>query len=95
MYITGFHAKVNGATLWATTATVKIQDTNSSAVDFVTMAVAALTANAFVGPTTTNVTAEPAFSLGTGGTAAKGLQIKGNANGTGSNLVVTVTGFIK
>lgn len=95
VYVTGFSAKVNGATLWGTTATVKIQDTNGTPVDFATLAVAGLTANAFLGPYTANVTAEAAFSTFTGGTAAKGLQLKGNANGTGSPLVVTVTGIIK
>lgn len=93
VYVTGVRMKVNGATLWATTATVKVQDT--SAVDFVTTTVAALTANAYVSETSANVTAENAMALGTGGTATKGLQIKGDANGTGSNLVVTVFGVIK
>lgn len=92
-FVVDFNARVNGATLWATTANVKIQDT--SAVDFVTMAVAALTGNARVYKSTANVTVENAMSLGTGGTAAKGLQLKGDANGTGSDLVVTVIGFYK
>lgn len=95
VYITGFHAKVSGATNWATTATVKIQDTNSSAVDYITMAVAALTGNAEVRPGVTNITSENAYLLGTGGTAAKGIQLKGNANGTGSDLVVTIYGQIR
>lgn len=95
VYVTGFHAKVNGATEWATTATVKIQDSNGTPVEFATMAVAALTANALVFPATANITPAAAFTLGTGGTAAKGLVLKGDANGTGSDLVVTVTGFIK
>ena len=94
-YVTGFIARVNGATNWATTATVKIQDTNSSAVDFATMAVAALTGNTTVYPHTSNITVEDAWRLGTGGTSDKGLQLKGDANGTGSNLVVTVFGFFK
>lgn len=95
VYVTGFVGKVNGATLWATTASVKIQDSNGTPVDYFTMLVAALTANAEVRPGTTNVTSEAAYNLGTGGTAAKGLRLKGNANGTGSSLVVTVTGYIK
>lgn len=95
IYVTGFHAKVNGATEWATTATVKIQDTNGTPVEFATMAVAALTANALVFPMTSNITPAAAFTLGTGGTVAKGLVLKGDANGTGSDLVVTVYGFIK
>jgi hypothetical protein len=95
VYLQGFIAKVDGGTNWATTATVKIQDTNGTPVDFVTMAVAALTGNAVVTTGTTNITAEDAFSEGSGGTAAKGLQLKGNANGTGSDLKVTVWGVIK
>lgn len=95
IYLQGFIAKVNGGTLWATTATVKIQDNNGTPVDFVTIAVAALTGNAVVIPATANVTLEDAYAIGTGGTAGKGLQLKGNANGTGSDLKVTVWGVIK
>ena len=94
VYLLGFVAEVAGGTNWATTATVKIQDTNGTPVDFVTMAVAALTGNAIVYPGTANITSEAAFKNGTGGTAAKGLQLKGDANGTGSNLVVTAWGVI-
>lgn len=94
-YLTDCHAKVNGATNWATTATVKVQDTNGAPVDFVTMAVAALTGNSFVGKFTSNITAEAALARNTGGTAGKGLQLKGDANGTGSDLVVTVVGYLK
>jgi len=94
-YLQNFIARVNGATAWATTTTVKIQDTNSSAIDFVTFAVAALTANARLVPGTADATLEDAFCLGTGGTAAKGLQLKGNANGTGSDLVVIATIVVK
>lgn len=93
VYITSFGGKVNGATDWATTATVKIQDTNGSAVDFVTFAVASLTGNAEVGPFTATC-GEPAFLYGTGGTAGKGLQIVGDANGTGSTLTGFVSGWI-
>lgn len=88
-YMTNFRAKVDGATVWGTTATVKVQDTNGTPVDFITMAVAALTANAFVKDNTTNVTAEAAYAKNTGGTAGKGIRVIGNANGTGSDLVVT------
>lgn len=93
-YLMGFIGRVNGTTVWGTTATVKIQDTNSSAVDFVTAAVAALTSQARIYPGTANVTSEDAYSLGTGGTAGKGLQLKGNANGTGSDFVVSVLVWI-
>lgn len=95
VFLSGFVSKVNGATVWATTATVKIQDTNGTPVDFVTVDVAAMTANAVILPGTASVTLENAFTLGTGGTAGKGLQIKGDANGTGSNYVVTVFAYVK
>jgi len=95
VYLTGFFALVNGGTLWATTATCAIQDTNGTPVNFVTIPVADLTANATVGPWTALVTFGAAFGAGTGGTTAKGLDIKCNANGTGSDLIVTVSGIIK
>jgi hypothetical protein len=94
-YITGFVAKVATGSNWATTATVKIQDTNGTPVDFFTIAVAALTSGAQLNTNTANVTSAAAFYNGTGGTAAKGLQLKGDVNGTGSDLTVTVHGFIK
>lgn len=92
-YLQTFVALVNGGTLWATTATVTIQD--SAAVAGVTFAVAGLTANAILFPGTANITYGSAYSQGTGFTLGKGMQIVGNANGTGSNLVVTITGIIK
>jgi hypothetical protein len=95
IYVQGFVAKNDGATEWATTATVKIQDKEATPVDFVTIAVAALTANAKVFPLTANVTNEDAFVEGSGGTAGKGLQVAGDANGTGSDLKVTVWGVIR
>lgn len=95
VYLQGFVGRVNGTTGWGTTATVKIQDTNASAVDYVTFAVAALTNQARVFPGTANVTSENAFSRGEAGTAGYGLQLKGDANGTGSDFIVTVWGVIK
>jgi hypothetical protein len=92
-YVAGWHAKVNGATPWATTATCSIADSGS--ISFVSIAVAALTANAYIVDTTANVTLQNAYTLNTGGGADKGLQVYCNANGTGSDLVVTVYGVIK
>jgi hypothetical protein len=92
VYVTGFIGKVNGATVWATTATVAVQDT--AAVAGITCAVAAMTANALLGLNTANVTVAAPVSTGVGFTAAKGISLKGDANGTGSDFVVTVTGFI-
>ena len=95
VYVTGFTAFVNGATDWATTATVKIQDTHTTPVDFITLDATALDGNEIHHLGSDSVTVEAAVKSGTGGTADKGLQVKGDANGTGSNLIVTVWGFIK
>lgn len=94
-YLINFIARVDGTTVWGTTANVKIQDKSASAVDFVTMAVAALTSQARVVPGSSNTTLENAFSKGSGGGDGKGLQLKGDANGTGSDLYVTATIVVK
>ena len=94
-YLMGWHAKVNGATPWATTANCWVQDTSGTSNYFVTMAVAALTANAFVADLSANVTQQAPYARNVGGTADLGLEIACDANGTGSDLVVTVFGVIK
>jgi hypothetical protein len=94
-YLAGWHAKVNGATPWATTANCWIQDTSGTSNIFVTTAVAAMTGNAFIADHSANVTQQAPYSLGTGGTVDLGLEIACNANGTGSNWVVTLYGVIK
>lgn len=94
-YVTDVSAKVSGGTLWGTVTSVKVQDTNGTPVDFLTIAVAALAANAFLKPNSSNVTVENAMALNSGGTAGKGLQVKANANGTGSDLYVTIVGYYK
>lgn len=94
-YLLGWHAKVNGATAWATTATVSIKDTSGLAVPFVVMAVAALTGNAFVHDGSGSVTKSDAYALNLGSTATRGLVVVGDANGTGSTLVLTVFGVVK
>lgn len=96
-YMTGYISRVNGATNWATTANIKIQDTNGTPVDFITIAVNAASTNGNIRtvPGNAQVTLENAFANGTGGTAAKGLQIKGDANGTGSDMIITAWGVIK
>lgn len=95
-YLRGGLMRVNGATVWATTANVKIQDTNGTPVDFTTTLVALLTANARVDLSPkANHTLEDAYNLNTGTTLGKGLQVKGDANGTGSDLFVRIWGVIK
>jgi hypothetical protein len=78
VHLLGWHAKVNGATAWATTASCYIADTSGAGgtgLIFVTAAVAALTGNAFVSDASANVTQGSVYALNTGGTTAKGLQI--------------------
>lgn len=93
-FITAFHGLVNGSTAWATTTSCSIQDTNGTPVSFASIAVAAMTANAYIVPSTSGVTLGTAFSTGTGGTAAAGIDLKCNANGTGSTFVVTIEGYL-
>lgn len=95
-YLTGMIAKVNGSTAYGTIANCYVKDTASSPVTMVTMAAAGLTANAVLTlGSASNVTLADPVALGTGATAAKGLDIVCNATGTGSDLVVTVVGVLK
>lgn len=94
-YLAGWHAKVSGATAWATTASCAVKDTSGAATPFVTLAVAALTGNAFVADHSSSVTQEASYARNLGTAAGKGLVIVCDANGTGSDLVVTVYGVVK
>ena len=94
VYVNQVIGNVSGSTVWATTATVAVQDTAGSPVAGVTYAVAGMTANATLYLNTANVTVAAPISQGAGFTAGKGLNLKGNANGTGSDFIVTVTGYI-
>lgn len=96
VYVTNFIAKVDGATSWATTGTVvNLQDDAGTPEVGAAIAVAALTGNAVIGPFTTNVTLSDPISKGDGFTADKGLNVAGDDDfGEGSDLVVTVVGFI-
>jgi len=97
-YVDVMIAKVNGATAWtdATATIVKIQDTADTPIVGVTMAKAQLTGNAVLGLLSTGVTLAAPVSTGVGFTAAKGLDIVADAIfGAGSDLVVTVTGYIE
>lgn len=102
VYLWGGVANVNGATPWGTVTSVTVEDT--AGVDFVVFAgtigttLAANTTRFFTsdnaGSGNAAQTADP-FDIGSGGTAGKGLQVVANANGTGSDLKVTVWGVIK
>lgn len=95
-FLQGFFATVSGGTAWATVTTVSIQDTNGTPTNFITIPVASLTANVFLGIWSgAAITVNASVSTQTGGTVQKGLQVKADVNGTGSNLVVTVFGWIK
>ncbi len=88
LYLLGWQAKVNGADAWVGTVTkVIVEDT--AGVAFLELPVAILLGNALIGPLTANVTQKDAWVLGTGGTASKGLRIKGDANASvsGSDVV--------
>lgn len=94
-YVEGFSANVNGAVAWGTVATVKIRDTADTPNDLVTLAVAGLTANAFLNENTAaNVTLEDEYERGDLIADQKGIEVVGNATGTGSDLVVRVWGRI-
>jgi hypothetical protein len=71
-----------------------LQDTANTPVVGATAAVAGLTGNAMIDEGNSNVTLGKAIADGNGFTAGKGLDIAGNANGTGSDLIVTVFGCI-
>lgn len=98
VYITDVMVRVNGAANWAGTGTVvTIKDTNGAAVTAVSLAKAQLTANTTLFKHSTGVTLAPPVLLGTGLTAAKGIVIvaDGTFETSGSDLVVTVVGYIK
>lgn len=84
---------VNGSTGWGTTATCVIEDTSGN--DLVSIAVAAMTGDTFVGDHSANVTPAARYRLGTGGAADAGLQISCNANGTGSDAVFVLSGSVQ
>jgi hypothetical protein len=90
VYLHSIFASVDGATEWATATKVQVKD--SADVVGAEFAVSGLTANASL--TIDDATLKEPISKGAGFTAAKGLEIVADANGTGSNLIVTVFGYI-
>lgn len=96
VYITGLYANVNGAAVWAGTGTaVKIQDTATTPSAAITFAKGKLTANAQLAFLSDGVTLGDGIKDGTGMTPAKGIEIVGDdAFSGGSDLIVTITGFI-
>lgn len=96
VYINSLYANVNGGDAWAGTGTaVKIQDTDNTPVAAITFAKGKLTANAQLAFLSDGVTLGDGIKDGTGMTPAKGIEIVGDdAFSAGSDLIVTVTGFI-
>lgn len=93
-YVSKIYFSVDGNTKWEDTGNVTLQDTAGTPVVGATVAVDGLAANATFDEGDTNVTLGEAIADGDGFTAGKGLDIVGNANGTGSDLIVTVFGCI-
>ena len=93
-YVSKIFFSVDGETNWATTTTVTLQDTEGTPVVGATVGVAGLTGNAMIDEGDTNVTLAAPIADGAGFTTAKGLDIVGDKNGTGSDLLVTVFGCI-
>lgn len=92
-YLMGWRLKVNGATAWGTTTTCSIKD--SLAVAFSDVPVSLLGGNSLVDASASGVTHSAAYSLNQGSTASRGLVVVCDADGTGSDLVVTMFGSIK
>ena len=81
-YVSKVYLSVDGAVDWATTATVTLQDTADTPVVGLTAAVAGLKANAMIDEGNSNVLWRP-LSRTAQIHSGKGLDIAGNANGTG------------
>ena len=96
VYINGWFVSVGGGTAWTdiTATIVTIQD--SAAVAAVTLAKAGLTGNALLVPGSANTTLAAMITAQSGLTAGKGLQVVADHTfGAGSDLKVTVSGYIK
>ena len=97
VYITGFYANVNGSDAWAGAGNnVIVRDRATSPVAAITLAKAQLTTNAQLMFGSTGVTLGDGIKDGTGMTATKGIEIlaDGTFETSGSDLIVTITGFI-
>lgn len=95
-FVTGFVARVNGATAWTGQTALVIED--SAGVDFFSIAQAALTNAAELRPGSTNVTSASPYYLGTGGTATKGIQVSttgATQEIVGSDVQFTVFGVLR
>ena len=87
--VTQVIATVNGNTAWGTTTKVSLQDTANTPVVGAEFAASDMASKATL--TLADATVKAALA---GFTVAKDLVIVGDANGTGSDLIVTVIGYI-
>ena len=96
VYITGFYANVDGVTDWSgTNNNVIVRDRASPSVSAITLPDSILKGNAQLMFGSTGVVLGDGIKDGTGMTEAKGLEIVGDgAFSGGSDLIVTITGFI-
>lgn len=101
VYIQGITFRVSGATAWGTTATVVVRTKASSPTTLVTVAVADLAANNFffMPALDGTLTATSVFSAeaekGEFADSGYGIEVVGDANGTGSDLYVRVWGVVE
>lgn len=93
-YLMGWRALVNGGTAWGTTTSCSIKDSSGLAIPFIEVPVSLLGSNAYV-VDSASVTHSAAYSLNQGSTPSRGLVLVCDADGTGSDLVVTMYGSIK
>lgn len=96
-YLSSIFLVVSGATAWTDATATKLTIQDSAGVAGVAIAKAGLTGNAIINTVGgTNQTLSAPISTGVGFTAAKGLQIVGDANfGAGSTIYVTLSGVVK
>lgn len=95
-YITHWHAKVNGATAWTGTVTkVDIKDNNDTVI--VSLPIGVLLSQALLSLLSAGITVGTQLSLSAGSAAGKGLKVVADANASigGSDLVLTVSGYVK
>ncbi|MDR1190320.1 MAG: hypothetical protein LBK60_01475 [Verrucomicrobiales bacterium] len=89
--VTGFIFKVIGGVVWSEN-TVHLGTNNGAPI--VSAPSSALTANNLLLPGDAQLTLSSRFTQGTGGEYGEGLYLRAEQNGTGSDLAVTVWGFL-
>lgn len=96
VYITRWFISVSGATAWADAAGTIVVIEDTAAVVAITIAKAGLTSKAMLVMGSANTTYADLIPAQSGLTAAKGIQVVADHTfGAGSDLKVTVSGYIK